>query len=99
MLFRSELGIRIALGAQKRDILRLVLTRGMSLTLIGVGIGITGAFMLTRFLSSLLYGVKPNDPVTLVTMSLLLLAIALFAAYMPARRAARVDPMTALRFE
>lgn len=94
-----ELGIRIALGAQRRDILRLVLTRGMSLTLIGVGIGITGALMLTRFLSSLLYGVKPNDPVTLVTMSLLLLAITLFATYMPARRAARVDPMTALRFE
>jgi predicted permease len=94
-----ELGIRIALGAQRRDILRLVLTRGMSLTLIGVGIGITGALMLTRFLSGLLYGVKPNDPVTLVTMSLLLLAITLFATYMPARRAARVDPMTALRFE
>ena len=94
-----ELGIRIALGAQKRDILRLVLTRGMSLTLIGVGIGITGAVMLTRFLSSLLYGVKPNDPVTLVTVSLLLLAITLLAAYMPARRAARVDPMTALRLE
>ena len=94
-----ELGIRMALGAQRRDILQLVLSRGIRLTLIGVGIGVTGAFMLTRFLSSLLYGVRPNDPITLVTMSLLLLAIALLAAYFPARRAAKVDPMTALRFE
>jgi predicted lysophospholipase L1 biosynthesis ABC-type transport system permease subunit len=94
-----ELGIRIALGAQKRDILQLVLSRGMSLTLIGVGIGVAGAFTLTRFLSSLLYGVKPNDPATIVTVSLLLLVITLIAAYMPARRAAKVDPMTALRFE
>ena len=94
-----ELGIRIALGAQKRDILQLVLSRGMSLTLIGVGIGVAGAFILTRFLSSLLYGVKPNDPATIVTVSLLLLVITLIAAYMPARRAAKVDPMTALRFE
>jgi putative ABC transport system permease protein len=71
----------------------------MSLTLIGVGIGVAGAFTLTRFLSSLLYGVKPNDPATIVTVSLLLLVITLIAAYMPARRAAKVDPMTALRFE
>jgi ABC-type antimicrobial peptide transport system permease subunit len=94
-----ELGIRMALGAQKRDILRLVLSRGVSLTLVGVGIGLAGAFTLTRFLSSLLYGIKPTDPGTLVTVSMLLLAITLIAAYIPARRATKVDPMTALRFE
>jgi predicted permease len=94
-----ELGIRMALGAQKRDVLKLVLTQGMSLTLIGMGIGIAGAFVLTHFLSSMLYGVKPNDLPTLVTVSLLLLAVTFFASYIPARRAAKVDPMTALRYE
>jgi predicted permease len=94
-----ELGIRIALGAQKRDLLRLVLIRAMSLTMIGVGMGIASALALTRFLSALLYGVKPRDPSTLVTVSLLLIVVAILASYMPARRAASVDPVVALRAE
>lgn len=94
-----ELGIRMALGAQKRDVLKLILTQGMSLTLIGLGIGIAGAFTLTHFLSSLLYGVKPNDPLTFVAVALLLIVVAFFAGYIPARRAAKVDPMVALRYE
>jgi putative ABC transport system permease protein len=94
-----ELGIRMALGAQKRDVLKLILTQGMSLTLIGLGIGIAGAFTLTHFLSSLLYGVKPNDPLTFVAVALLLIVVAFGAGYIPARRAAKVDPMVALRYE
>jgi ABC-type antimicrobial peptide transport system permease subunit len=94
-----ELGIRMALGAQKRDVLKLILTQGMSLTLIGLGIGIAGAFTLTHFLSSLLYGVKPNDPLTFVAVALLLIVVAFCAGYIPARRAAKVDPMVALRYE
>ena len=94
-----ELGIRMALGAQKRDVLKLILTQGMSLTLIGVGVGIAGAFALTHFLSSLLYGVKPDDPLTFAAVALLLILVAFFAGYIPARRAAKVDPMVALRYE
>jgi ABC-type antimicrobial peptide transport system permease subunit len=94
-----EFGIRMALGAQKRDVLKLILTQGMSLTLIGVGIGIAGAFALTHFLSSLLYGVKPDDPLTFAAVALLLIVVAFFAGYIPARRAAKVDPMIALRYE
>jgi putative ABC transport system permease protein len=94
-----ELGIRMALGAQKRDVLKLILAQGMSLTLIGLGIGIAGAFALTHFLSSLLYGVKPNDPLTFAAVALILIVVAFFAGYIPARRAAKVDPMVALRYE
>jgi predicted permease len=94
-----EIGIRVALGAQKRDVLRLVLTGGMSLTVIGVGIGIVAALALTRFLSSLLYGVKPTDPLTFIAVSLVLISVALLASYIPARRAASVDPVLALRAE
>jgi putative ABC transport system permease protein len=94
-----EIGIRMALGARKGDVLKLVLGDGLRLAIIGVAIGLAGALGLTRFLSSLLYGVKPTDPLTLAALSLLLIAVALLASYIPARRAAKVDPMVALRCE
>jgi len=94
-----DIGIRMALGARKGDILRTVLVRGFKLTLIGVLAGIAGAVALTRVLTSLLYDVTPTDPTTLALVSCVLVVIALLASYIPARRAAQVDPMTALRCE
>jgi putative ABC transport system permease protein len=95
----SEIGIRVALGARPRDIWRLVLRRGAGLTLMGVAIGAAGALALTKLLSSLLYAVKPTDPVTFAGVAILLSAIGVLACYVPARRAMRVDPMVALRHE
>jgi putative ABC transport system permease protein len=94
-----EIGIRRALGAQQQDVMRLVLRRGAALVLVGITLGLAGALALTRFLSNLLYGVTVRDPLTFVAVSLILVGVALMANYIPARRAAKVDPMVALRHE
>jgi putative ABC transport system permease protein len=92
-----EIGIRVALGAQRRDVLGLVLRHGAVLTLVGVAAGVGAALWLTRLLAGLLYGVTPTDPVSFASVVTLLLAVALAASYLPARRALRVDPMSVLR--
>jgi putative ABC transport system permease protein len=94
-----EIGIRMALGAQRRDIFKLIVGRGVVLTLIGVAIGLAGAFLMTRVMASLLFGVSATDPVTYGIVSALLIAVALAACYVPARKATKVDPMIALRYE
>jgi putative ABC transport system permease protein len=94
-----EIGIRMALGARPGQVLRLVLSHGMKLALAGVILGVVGGLLLSRFLTSLLFAISPTDPVTYAAVSLFLLAMALTAAYVPARRASRVDPLVALRHE
>lgn len=95
----QEIGIRAALGAQSRDILKLVVGQGLWMTLIGLVIGLAGAAAVTRTLKGLLFGITPTDPLTFTGIAVLFLFVALIASYIPARRAARTDPMTALRYE
>jgi putative ABC transport system permease protein len=94
-----EIGLRVALGAQRGDVLKLVVWQGMKLALVGIVVGIVGAFLVTRVMSSLLFGVSATDPLTFVGVSLLLAVVSFLACYLPARRATKVDPMVALRYE
>jgi ABC-type antimicrobial peptide transport system permease subunit len=94
-----EIGIRMALGATQRNILNLIVRKGMALALGGVLIGLAAAFALTRLMRTLLFGVNSSDPATFLAIALLLAAVALLASYIPARRAARIDPMISLRSE
>jgi len=95
----NEIGIRMALGAQGGDVLKLIGSGGMKLALAGTLLGAVGAFGLTRFLSTLLFGVSSMDPLTFLVMAAALMAVTLLACYIPARRASKVDPMIALRYE
>jgi len=93
----QEIGIRMALGAKRRDVLRLVVGQGLALALLGITTGMVGAFWLTRSMASLLYEIRPTDPASLAEASVLLLIVALLANLIPARRAAKVNPVVALR--
>jgi putative ABC transport system permease protein len=95
----QEIGIRMALGARSVDVFKSIVGQGIKLTLIGTGIGLAGAFALSRFITSLLYEISPTDPLTFVFVPLVLVAVAVVASYLPARRATRIDPMVALRYE
>ncbi len=95
----NKIGIRMALGAQTRDVLSLIVKQGFKLVLLGLAIGLVGAFALMRVIASLLFGVTTKDPTTFAAVTILLGGVALLACYLPTRRASRVDPIVALRYE
>jgi ABC-type antimicrobial peptide transport system permease subunit len=94
-----KIGIRMALGAQRGNILRMVLRHGMELAITGAGVGLVGALVVSHLMAGMLYGVTPTDPLTCIGVASLLIAVALLARYIPARRAVRIDPMVALHYE
>jgi putative ABC transport system permease protein len=95
----GEIGLRMALGARRSDILRIVLSEAGLIVVAGVGAGLMGSLVLTRFLQTLLFDIKPTDPLTFGTLTILLAGVALLASFIPARKASRIDPLVALRHE
>jgi putative ABC transport system permease protein len=94
-----EIGIRMAIGARPLDVFKLILGQGLKLALIGVGLGLVGAFIVTRFMATMLFGIEPTDATTFGAITAILIAVALLACYLPGRRATKVEPTISLRYE